>query len=650
MEVPFPTILSPLMTQEASSPDPSSSPKHSLSHRMGMLGFLSFEKLLSSLPMGLLCHIGRVAGGIAFFMLPSRRRIVERNLRIVIDSSLQGKKLKELARENFKRMGMNMLAAAKTATMSDEELPKYVTIEGHDGFEEKQLRGESTICAVVHSGNWEVLARIRTFFPNIKHYGSMYRQMDNPLMEEYLYRRRTEAGTEMFSKEDGTHRPLVFLKNNAALGILCDQFVQEGVHVPYFGKVTGTTYLPALLHKRTKADVNAVSVRSEKTGHWISDMCNFVDLNSCDQSFAGMTTAINKGIERLLSLSPLDGFWMHHRWKITNSFAPQDAKTNRFLETLDLKPMRIMVATPHDFDEALLVVPLVKALRAARCDIQVNIICPEEQRGFWKTIPEVTHIVCGSGEKELVAALSDPTIYDDGPYDLGMMLDGKKEATLALDEFAPLSFSGFASHPMVKKAHFRNVVPNFRAKRLYHRMQDYLRLLDSHDIPSANPAFFPTPRQQSAMDAPIALAPFSTLGDSNEWSKEHWQTVVSRLNGKAFLVALPHDLERAENLAQMLNVDCVCLPPEELLPVLRNARKVIASDGLIPALTAHEGTPCVVLFGSRIPARYRPLGAQHQCLHVHFPCAGCLRPQCTNKTKCINEISPADVLNALALP
>ena len=38
-----------------------------------------------------------------------------------------------------------------------------------------------------------------------------------------------------------------------ALGVLSDQFVWEGVYVPFFGKVTGTTPLPALLRKRAGA-------------------------------------------------------------------------------------------------------------------------------------------------------------------------------------------------------------------------------------------------------------------------------------------------------------------------------------------------------------------------------------------------------------
>ena len=100
----------------------------------------------------------------------------------------------------------------------------------------------------------------------------MYRQFDNPLMEEYVYKRRTERGTRMFSKEGGIKAPMKMVKEGGALGVLSDQFVWEGVYVPFFGKVTGTTPLPALLRKRTGADMVAIAVRTDSPGHWIADM------------------------------------------------------------------------------------------------------------------------------------------------------------------------------------------------------------------------------------------------------------------------------------------------------------------------------------------------------------------------------------------
>ena len=56
-----------------------------------MKGFLIMEGLLKLVGMKTLYRLGRVAGGVAWYLLPQRRKIVERNLRIVLDPALRGR-------------------------------------------------------------------------------------------------------------------------------------------------------------------------------------------------------------------------------------------------------------------------------------------------------------------------------------------------------------------------------------------------------------------------------------------------------------------------------------------------------------------------------------------------------------------------------
>ena len=316
------------------SSDPPPSFRKAFVHYAGMKGFLLMEGLLKFVGMKTLFRLGRMAGGAAWHLLPQRRKIVERNLRIVLDPALRGGELKKLGKENFRRTIANFLCSAKTAILTDDQLKKCVEITGHEAFARPVLEGRGQVCAIAHSGNWEALARIRVFYPEIERYGSMYRQFDNPLMEEYMYRRRTERGTQMFSKEGGIKAPMKMLKEGGALGVLSDQFVWEGVYVPFFGKVTGTTPLPALLRKRAGADMVAIAVRTDKPGHWIADMGNVVDFSGSDGSLAGDTMEVNRHLEELIGRSVLDVFWMHHRWKSIDRFAPRDEKTFRLLEKM----------------------------------------------------------------------------------------------------------------------------------------------------------------------------------------------------------------------------------------------------------------------------------------------------------------------------
>ncbi len=630
------------------STDSHSAPKKTFAHYVGMKGFLFMEGLLKLVGMKTLHRLGRMIGGLAWILLPRRRKIVERNLRIVLDASLRGKELHRLSRENIKRTIANFLCSAKTATLTDEQLKKCVAIVGHEQFAAPVLEGRGQVCAVAHSGNWEALARIRVFYPEVALYGSMYRQFDNPLMEEYVYQRRTERGTQMFSKEGGIKAPMKLLKEGGALGVLSDQFVWEGVYVPFFGKVTGTTPLPALLKKRTGADMVAVSVRTDSPGHWIADMGNIVDFSQSDGTLIGDTIAVNQSLEKLIRESVMDEFWMHHRWKSVARFAPQDKKTDEVLKQLDLKPYRIVVAVPDALDEALAVMPLIRALKRARCDMQVNVICPPAQVGVWKTVPEVTHVLPHENLKQLQRALDADEFYQDGPLDMGVMLDGNPETLKALEPHSPIMYSGLETHPGARKYKFRVKAPVLNAAPPAHRVQRYLKLASMHGLEVGEPSLFPMKKADVPGDAPILIAPFSNLGPANEWGEEQWEELVHLLSGRVLLVAMESDRERATALAERLNTEVVIGSPEALFPVMDGAVAAVAVDGDIPSLCSYRGLPTVTLFSTRLPDVYRPMGTFNRSLYSHRCCSPCFRRECDCDSPCNRDITPQEVKNALS--
>ena len=528
-----------LMASSLSSDSPPSSRK-AFVHYAGMKGFLLMEGLLKLVGMKTLFRLGRMAGGAAWHLLPKRRKIVERNLRIVLDPALRGRELKKLGKENFRRTIANFLCSAKTAILTDDQLKKCVKITGHEAFARPVLEGRGQVCAIAHSGNWEALARICVFYPEIERYGSMYRQFDNPLMEEYMYRRRTERGTQMFSKEGGIKAPMKMLKEGGALGVLSDQFVWEGVYVPFFGKVTGTTPLPALLRKRAGADMVAIAVRTDKPGHWIADMGNVVDFSGSDGSLAGDTMEVNRHLEELIGKSVLDVFWMHHRWKSIDRFAPRDEKTFRLLEKMELKPYRILVAVPRALDEALLTVPLIRALKGARPDMQVSVICPSDQAGVWKTFEEVAHVLPHDSLKQLREALAADEFYNEGPLDLGVMLDQDMETLKALAPYGPMMFSGLDTHPGCRKYKFRVKASVLKAAPPVHRARPiYLHLGICMVRISGTLSCFPGKRRTGR--GSVLIAPFSTLGPASEWGEEQWEELVRSLPGRPVLVALEED-------------------------------------------------------------------------------------------------------------
>ncbi|MGE9268920.1 MAG: glycosyltransferase family 9 protein, partial [Verrucomicrobiales bacterium] len=85
-----------------------------------------------------------------------------------------------------------------------------------------------------------------------------------------------------------------------------------------------------------------------------------------------------------------------------------------------------------------------------------------------------------------------------------------------------------------------------------------------------------------------------------------------------------------------------------LLPLLASCERIIANDGTLPHLAAHLGTPPLTLFGPNEPAWKRPLGTIHQSLREHVPCSPCFLPKCPLDHRCLQAITPAQVLAALS--
>lgn len=592
---------------------------------------------------------GRAAGYAVWLCAPSRRRIVARNLRITVDPTLRAAKLAPMVRRNMVRTTMNLFCALKTGLMSESEMDRSIRIVGRDIFEANGVDGQCGIACIPHAGNWEILARVRSRYPKVEHYGSMYRRLNNPLIEDLVYKSRTRYGCEMLSKEDGLRAVLRFAAKGGLLGVLCDQFTNEGVYVPYFRKVTGVTPLPALLYRRCKGKAHLIAVFTRNTalGRWDAEMGRVIEVPEGCESTAALTMLVNRAIEECQKENILDGFWMHHRWKSTAQFAPeQDAEDwTLAMQTPGLLPFRIIVCVPEDFEEALLLIPALRVIASSRPDAQLNIVCPQAQLAFWRTQDYAAHAVSTDGATPPSAQLEEDEPYKEGPYDYLFMFSENKRVFRDLTKnLGPLYVSGFAENPLAApKRAFRSKFTGLHFAAPRHRAEDYLALLQkSHNL-TVESAAYASSGYGHAEAAATYIAPLSTLGNADSWAEEKWAELCARLDSPT-LLALPQDRERAEAMAQRLGIPCLVCAPEDVHLHLGEHCRLYAVDGLLPQLAALCGTPCTVIMASRLADRYRPLGENHRTVYRHLPCHPCHRTDCDWEHHCTDEVSVEEVV------
>lgn len=600
--------------------------------------------LLRLVDIRIVALMGRGIGLLTWAALPSRRQIVARNIRIAVDPTLRGKQLNSLVRQNIVRTCENMVCTFKTGLLSDKELNRALILKGKDSFITHAELKACQICCVPHAGNWEMMARLRPLFPAVARFGSLYRRLDNPALEEAVYNIRTSHGCEMFNIKDGLKEVFRLARDGGMLGVLSDQFTQQGIFIPYFGKVTGTTPLPSLIFKRRKENANLYVVTSRSTGlaQWEVDFSRQVSNTDTTMSQAAITMEVNLALEEGLKNGILDGFWMHHRWKPSYNFAPDTCdEYNELIRKYARLPFRIIICVPEQFEEAVLVIPMMRRLQACRPDMQLTVVCPKEQQAFWQTQPYITYVVTTNGTQSPAEQLESDELYKDGPYDFLFMLSSNEKVFNNLKKLMPMYLSGFASNPLARKLRTRFVLPVGTAP--LHKSEEYQKLANAH-VCKAPILPYADATQGNEEAEGCFIAPFSTLGSADTWEKAKWVELIAKLSGKVRLLAFESDREAAEALSKELGIEAVLVQPETVASVMGSKTTLYAVDGLLPQLAALVACRCHVIMASRLASAYAPLGEGHHVVFNHTPCHPCYRSTCDQTPCCTSRITVDEML------
>lgn len=270
---------------------------------------VGLETLLCRLPGAWVHRLGALAGGLAWHLLPRRRNVVLRNLRIAYAGDHEPAVLRRIARESFRRTGANLFAAAHSARLAPARLRRILTIENPELLEATLAGGKGVVLLLAHMGNWELLSRIIHLFPPGSRTGAFYRPLNNPLLDQRVLDRRQADSTRMFSKHDGPYQAAAFLREGGIVGILADQRVGlSGEAVGFFGRLTRSSPLPSLLARRAKAEVLALALSTAGPGKWSA---RFVPVAA-----PRSTAACMNALEAAMRLSPEDVFWFQDRWRV----------------------------------------------------------------------------------------------------------------------------------------------------------------------------------------------------------------------------------------------------------------------------------------------------------------------------------------------
>jgi KDO2-lipid IV(A) lauroyltransferase len=283
-----------------------------LQWRLEYAVYLGMEKMIGLLTPRQAAWTGERLGALVGRVSARHRRIVERNLRIAFAGEKSPAELERLAGEVFRRAGANLIASLCTASLDAEELDKVVEIENAAVLTDALATGKGVVALLAHMGNWEALAqKFPQVMPPGVQAGDIYRPLSNPLLDARLVRTRERTGLKLFAKSVNPLSLASFVRAGGGLGIMSDQrALGIGEIVPFFGRLTACTPLPAVLARRTGATVVGLSVVTQAPGKWRIKFHPLV----------GEPTTENcmKLLEAAMRESPSDVFWLQDRWKISH--------------------------------------------------------------------------------------------------------------------------------------------------------------------------------------------------------------------------------------------------------------------------------------------------------------------------------------------
>jgi lauroyl/myristoyl acyltransferase len=280
----------------------------------------TFIALIQSLPLNGVARLGRACGGLAYWIDARHRRVAISNLTLCFGNKKSAKEIRELARENFRRIGENYASAIKTAAMTAEQMrPHFAFIGAHKITpHEASVGPQSRVVAIGHFGNFELYARFGQYVP-IFTCATTYRGLRQPSLDRLLKTLRERSGCLFFERRsDNAALKAAMNITGLLLGLLSDQHAgRNGLRLPFLGHECSTSAAPALFALRYKCPLLTGICYRVGLGRWEIEVGDEIPTheNGAPRSTEDIMLDVNRAFETAVLRDPANWFWVHNRWK-----------------------------------------------------------------------------------------------------------------------------------------------------------------------------------------------------------------------------------------------------------------------------------------------------------------------------------------------
>jgi len=274
---------------------------------------------IQALPLSLVARLGRFFGALAHRLDARHRQVTIDNLTLCFGQEKSAEEIRAIARENFCRIGENMLCGIKTAGMSFEQLRPHLEFAGAMALPKKN--GDEPlpnfVFAIGHFGNFELYARFQSLCPGYQ-LATTYRALKQPGINRLMQEMRIQSGCLFFERRsEGAQLRAAMGRGGVLLGLLGDQS-STGLRAPFLGHDCNTGLAPAVLALRYGCELYTAFCFRTELAKWRLELGDKVPTheNGQPRSSEAIMREVNLSYEKAVRRDPANWFWVHRRWKV----------------------------------------------------------------------------------------------------------------------------------------------------------------------------------------------------------------------------------------------------------------------------------------------------------------------------------------------
>lgn len=262
--------------------------------------------------------VGRVIAYLFFYLIPIRKEVVLKNLRIAFPQNSDNE-IKVIAKENYVRFACSFLEIGRFYfSRPDDILDK---LEPFDLSVLKELgeSGKGIIFLTAHFGNWELGALMMGLVLE-KSITVLAKDQKNKLVAQRLRQMREKFGNKEVYLGTAVRELYKSIVNGNPIGIVADQRAPKNssVKVNFFGCATSVFSGFGNLALKLRPPIFIVLLAHQQSGRYkvYFEEITYDDLpEGKDEGVKELTQRYMTKLESFIRKYPEQWFWMHNIWK-----------------------------------------------------------------------------------------------------------------------------------------------------------------------------------------------------------------------------------------------------------------------------------------------------------------------------------------------